>query len=161
MGRLSRVEALADNHNLELFSSGSDPLDNWLRKSAPKALASRMARVFVTHDDFDVKGYYALAASSTLKGALPANHNKRLPRHPIPMALLARLAVDLSIQGQGVGRALVADAIERSAKVSLNLGIFGLVTNAKDEEAIRFYESLHFFPSTNDPTLMIFPLVGY
>ena len=159
MGRLSRVEALSDKHNLESFSSGSEPLDNWLRNSAPKALASQTARVFVTHLDLDVKGYYALAASSILKATLPANRNKGLPRHPIPMVLLARLAVDKSFQGQGVGQALVADAIERAAKISLNLGVFGLVTNAKDEEAVRFYERLQFFPSTSDPTLMIFPLV--
>jgi predicted N-acetyltransferase YhbS len=128
-----------------------------LRKHARRAVEARSAKVFVVCEGKDVVGYYALAAGQLLRQELPEDLRPGLP-HPIPTVLLARLAVPQRLQGSGLGRALVADAIKRTVSATAHLAAFALVTNAEAESRI-FYENLGFIAAANDASLMLFPLV--
>lgn len=158
MGELNPPRLLGPEDELEYFSCGSEPLDSWLREKARLATGSNTARVHVVTDGRKVVGYFALAASSTLREELPRSARRDLPRHRIPMILLARLAVATHYQNRGIGSALVSSALEISIRVSEHIGAMGLATNAKDSAARSFYESLGFQPGPNDQSLMIFPL---
>jgi predicted N-acetyltransferase YhbS len=158
MGGLSSPRELSAENNLEGFSSGSEALDSWLHKHAHRAVEARSSKVFVVCEGSDVVGYYALAAGQLLREELPKDLRPGLPRHPIPTVLLARLAVHQRLQGSGLGRALVADAIKRAVSATAHLAAFALVTNAKAESRV-FYENLGFIAAANDASLMLFPLV--
>lgn len=158
MGKLSPPRPLADSDRLDSFSCGSEPLDYWLREKARLATATNTARVYVTTDGDGVVGYFALAASSALREELPRSLRGNMPRHRIPMVLLARLAVAKSHQNQGIGAGLVSSALAISMRVAEQIGAMGLATNAKDPAARDFYTALGFRPGSNDDSLMIFPL---
>lgn len=158
MGELTAPQALSAEHHLESFASGSEALDTWLHKHARRAVEARSAKVFVVCSGSEVVGYYALAAGQLLRDELPGDLRSGLPRHPIPTVLLARLAVDQRLQGKGLGRALVADAIKRAVAATAYLAAFALVTNAKAESK-AFYEQLGFIAAPDDASLMLFPLV--
>lgn len=138
-----RIERLAE-HERGSFSSGSEPLDRYLKTQASQDMRRHIANCFVAVAGADeVAGFYSLSATSLLFDQLPPEKAKRLPRYPtVPAALLGRLAVDLRHRGVGLGAALVADAIQR-ALASDVAGRF-IVADAKDEEARRFYERLDF-----------------
>lgn len=158
MGRLNPPRLLSPTDNLDDFSSGSEPLDFWLREKARLASQSNTAKVYVLTSESRLIGFFALAASSALREELPRNLRRDMPRHRIPMILLARLAVDSQHQGQGVGTALVSSALAIAMNVSGQIGAIGLATNAKDLDAKAFYSSLGFQAGPNDDALMIFPL---
>lgn len=158
MGELNPPRLLADGDQLESFRSGSQPLDFWLREKARLATATNTARVYVITSDSAVVGYFALAASSALREDLPRNLRGNMPKHRIPMVLLARLAVDSNHQGRGIGAALVSSALAISLRVAEHIGAMGLATNAKDTQARGFYEAIGFRAGPNDESLMIFPL---
>ena len=148
---------LADSDKLESFFSGSVSLDYWLREKARLASATNTARVYVVCDESEVVGYFALSAASALREdprALRAN----MPRHRIPLILLARLAVAENYQHRGLGSALVSSALAISINVAKQVGAMGLATNAKGPEVKGFYEGLGFRPSPGDDSLLVFPL---
>ncbi len=91
-----------------------------------------------------VLGYYTLSWLSIALSGLPEDKARRLPRHPVPAALIGRLAVSEGVQGQGIGRLLLADAVKRSLAVSEEIAIDALVVDARDERASRFYQSFGF-----------------
>lgn len=158
MGRLNPPRLLTTNDSVGEFSSGSEPLDFWLREKARLASHSNTAKVYVLTGESGLVGYFALAASSALREELPRSLRRDMPRHRIPMILLARLAVDSRFQGRGVGTALVSSALAIAINVSGQIGAIGLATNAKDQGAKSFYSSLGFQSGPNDDALMIFPL---
>jgi predicted N-acetyltransferase YhbS len=82
---------------------------------------------------------------------LPEKLAKKLPRHPVPVAVLARLAVDLSVKGQGLGRSLIGDALTRCVSLSDQIGIHAVFVEAIDDEAVRFYERFGFVPLRDQP----------
>lgn len=149
---------LADSDKLESFCSGSVPLDYWLREKARLASATNTARVYVVCDESEVVGYFALSAASALREDLPRALRANMPRHRIPLILLARLAVAEKYQHRGLGSALVSSALAISIKVTNQVGAMGLVTNAKGPDAKGFYEGLGFRPSPGDDSLLVFPL---
>lgn len=142
---LSPPEPLADNHLLETFASGEVSLDEWLRRRARANHASGASRTFVVSEGKKVVAYYALASGAIAPAEVPGRFRRNMPE-PIPVAVLARLAVDRNWQGHGLGRALFRDAGRRVSAAADSIGIRGIVVHAISEEARRFYIALGFDP---------------
>ena len=158
MGKVSRLkqpEPLADRHEIEEFRSGEASLDDWLRRRARANQASGASRTYVVCDGSSVIAYYALASGVIAVESAPGRSRRNMP-NPIPVAILARLAVDLEWHGQGIGRALFRDAASRVAQAADCIGIRGIVVHAISEQAKSFYLALGFDPSPIEPmTLMV------
>jgi GNAT superfamily N-acetyltransferase len=144
LGPLERV------HQLDGFDSGADELGAWLRRYARMADAAGTARTYVLADDERVLGYYALTPGAVNRRDLPERHARGMPAHPIGVILLARLAVDRSLQGRGYGRALVADAAIRTLQAADLVGARAMLVHARDERTASFYERLGFTRSPTD-----------
>jgi GNAT superfamily N-acetyltransferase len=128
-------------------------LDTWLVEHAPGADAAGSARTYVVVEDGQdrVVGYYALTVASLEREEATGRASKGMPRHPIPAMLLARLAVDESVQGDGIGATLLADAMQRTLLVAKETGIRLLLAHAVNEEARSFYLHYGFEASPSDP----------
>jgi GNAT superfamily N-acetyltransferase len=152
MSLLSKIRKLAPEDDVEDFSCGQPDLDDWLKRFALVNQRSGMATVFVTLSDGKVVGYYALATSGVERANAPGRITKGVPAHPVPVILLARLAVDSSIQKKGLGGALLRDALMRVANAAEEVGVRALLIHAKDDNARDFYMSCaEFEPSPTDP----------
>jgi len=152
---LSRPEPLTDRHDCAGFACGREMLDTWLTQRALRNQASGASRTFVVCDARRVVAYYALASSAVASDLATGRLRRNMP-DPIPVLVLARLAVDRSYQGLGLGRALMQDAGRRVLNAADAIGIRGLLVHALDETAKEFYERLGFDSSPLDPmTLMI------
>jgi predicted N-acetyltransferase YhbS len=149
-----RIELLGA-HDRSAFVSGSDALDRYLREQAKQDMRRRVASCFVAIDnDGIIAGYYTIAATSLILDKLSAERIKRLPRYPsIPAVLLGRLAVAVSYQGKRLGGALVADALLRATRAEVMA--YAMVVDAKDAQAITFYEHLGFERLGDDPRKLI------
>ena len=146
---------LGESHQLTEFDSGTTSLDDWLRRRGLANQVSGAARTFVLCQDRRVIGYYALASGAVAVTAATGRFRRNMP-DPIPVVLLARLAVDRSYQAKGLGRALFRDAALRVLSAADAIGIRGLLVHAISEEAKTFYLALGFDPSPLEPmTLMI------
>lgn len=158
MGEVKRLlapEPLADRHEFQDFRSGEASLDEWLKRRARANQASGASRTYVACEGRRVIGYYALASGVVTMENAPGRFRRNMP-NPIPVAVLARLAVDLSWQGHGIGRALFRDAARRVVHAADAIGIRGIVVHAISEEAKNFYVKLGFDPSPREPmTLMV------
>jgi GNAT superfamily N-acetyltransferase len=133
-------EPLADRHQFEPFSSGSDALDVWLQRYARHAQSMRSARTFVWHAGDDlVVAYFSLAAHLVVRAELPRKIARGAP-DAIPAVLLARLALDRSLHGQGLGGELLLDALSRAVQASDVAAARLVVVDAIDEAAVAFYE---------------------
>jgi predicted N-acetyltransferase YhbS len=158
MGKIADLrspELLREHHQLADFSSDEDALDDWLRRRARANQASGASRTYVICEGNLVIGYYALASGSVSVESAPGRFRRNMP-DPIPVAILARLAVDRRWKGQGIGRALVRDAGVRVANAADVIGIRGIVVHAISEQAKSFYIALGFDPSLREPmTLMM------
>lgn len=142
--------ALNDAHQTDGFASGVPALDIWLKKYARHNQAVGQAQTYVIAPHHVVAGYYALAAGSVEHGAAPGRIRKGLARSPIPVVLLARLAVDSREQGKGLGAALLKDALLRVAGAAELIGVRALLVHAKDSRARGFYERYDFEQSPVD-----------
>jgi GNAT superfamily N-acetyltransferase len=158
MGDLSGLlppEPLAEAHDLADFHSGEASLDDWLQRRARTNQVSGASRTYVVCEGKRVIGYYALASGVVKVETAPGRFRRNMP-NPIPVAVLARLAVDHEWQGRGIGRALFRDAAVRVAHAADAIGIRGIVVHAISEEAKSFYLALGFDPSPSEPlTLMV------
>jgi GNAT superfamily N-acetyltransferase len=152
------IEKLRSNHPISAFDCGRVDLNTWFQKHALQTQGANGARTYVGIVGGVVIGYYSLAVGQIEYEGAAVRLQKGLARHPIPVMLLARLAVDKGWQGQGVGQGLVRDAILRTIEVSEIAGIRALIVHAKDEAALRFYESCGFEPSPTDPLHLWAPL---
>jgi len=148
---LTPVEPLTETHDTSAFDCGKLELTVWLRQYALANHRAGAARVFVFCRDHRVVAYYALAAGSVEPERVPERVRKGLARHAIPVILLARLAVDRSEQGKGLGKALLKDALLRATRAATEIGARAVLVHAKDEEARAFYEYFDFEPSPTDP----------
>jgi len=153
-GRLSPPEPLTDAHDLSLFSCGEPPLDDWLRRRARSNQASGASRTFVVGRDGFVVAYYCLAAGAVAAVASPGRLRRNMP-DPIPMAVLGRLAVDQSLHGQGIGRALLRDAVLRTLQAAEVLAVRGMLVQALNPKAQAFYLACGFVQSPSDPMLLM------
>jgi len=152
---ISAPQPLADHHQLGEFNSGIASLDDWLKRRARSNQASGASRTFVVCDGEKVIGYYALASGAVSTTSAPGRFRRNMPE-PIPVAVLARLAIDQAHQGQGLGRALFQDSALRVLNAADAIGIRGMIVHAISDEARAFYIKLGFDPSPLDPmTLMV------
>ena len=154
------IKPLDRMHDRRTFSCGMSALDRYLKRQAGQDVRRRIARVFVctAENDDAVLGFYTLSALSIDLRSLPESLRRKLPRHPIPCALIGRLAVDTSVHGQGVGRMLLADAIKRTVNASATLAIHAMIVDAKENVAKRFYMNFGFVPLQDDPMRLFLPL---
>lgn len=150
-------EPLAAHHDVESFVSGVEGLDQWLKRRALRNQASGASRTFVACEEHRVQAYYALASSAITVDAAPGHFRRNMP-DPIPVVVLARLAVDRSQQGQGLGRALIRDAGQRVIQAADTIGIRGVIVHALSTEAKAFYERIGFEPSALDPMILMVTL---
>ncbi|MGH3626967.1 MAG: GNAT family N-acetyltransferase [Sciscionella sp.] len=133
-----------DRHAVKDFTCGETSLDSWLREQAIPASARRTARTWVwVHPDGTVVGYYALAAHKVAREQIPTKIGRGGPAE-IPAVLLARLALSISLRGQGLGAILLADALARIVEVTRTVAARLVVVDALVEPVARFYESLGF-----------------
>ncbi len=153
-------EPLSRQHDRTAFSCGIHELDDYLKHRAGQDVRRRIARVFVGIQDGSnvVLGFYTLSALAVDVSALPERQARKLPRHPVPAALIGRLAVDRSVQGQGLGRLLLADALQRTLGASDQIAIHAVVVDAKNEAARRFYQANGFLALPEQPMRLFLPL---
>lgn len=147
-------------HRVEAFHCGEETLDRWLRAYAGQNQHRDAARTFVTAEtDGTVAGYYTLVAAQVEHTQATAGVRRGLSRHfPIPVALLARLAVATPHQGTGLGRSLLLDALQRVLRASDELAIRAVTVDALHERASSFYRAFGFQPSDLAPNTLMIPL---
>jgi GNAT superfamily N-acetyltransferase len=138
------IEALDTRHDRRSFSCGDSELDEYLRRFARQHAAAKVSRTYVAANGATILGFYSLAMSAIRKDQLPAVHQSRFPNFPLPVARLARLAVDQRHQRQGLGELLMADALSRCLRLSEEIGMVGVVVDTKHEGARRYYERFEF-----------------
>jgi GNAT superfamily N-acetyltransferase len=139
------IERLGKSHVRGGFDCGKAPLDDFLRSLVSQYEKRNLGRTYVAvrPGEKKVLGYYTLASGAISFQNLPAAA-KKLPRHPVPVVLLARLAVDRSAQGSGLERALLVDALKRSLGLADRLGVHAVEVDAMDAAAKAFYEKFGF-----------------
>ena len=145
------IEKLRREHFLDSFDCGKEDLTRFLKRHAWSTQQAHGAQTYVLAKNLSVLGYYSLAAASISHEEATERAKKGLARHPIPVILLARLAVDTSFQGRGIGPALLKDALLRSAQAADTIGARALIVHAKDDQAKAFYEHFNFESSPSDP----------
>jgi GNAT superfamily N-acetyltransferase len=137
-------------HDLTAFDCGVPALNDFLQKHALPNQRNQSARTYVALRAERVVGYYSLAAGSVVREETPARVAKGLAAHPVPVILLARLAVDRSEQGHGLGAGLLRDALLRAVQAADIVGCRAVLVHAKDEAAQAFYQRFGFEPSPVD-----------
>lgn len=133
------------------FRSGRVELDDWLARHGLTATRSGSARVYLAEDQTGVVGYFALSAGSVDPARAGTRTRSGMPRHPIPVVLLARLAVSEHAQGRGLGRSLVEHAALVTVKVARLVAVRALVVEAIDEATARFYTQVGMTPNEDNP----------
>jgi GNAT superfamily N-acetyltransferase len=159
-----QITALTPQHDRSEFSCGQPSLDRFLKESARQNQDKDVSRTFVLARKGEVRvyGYYTLSAGQIDRASLPAKLSKKLPKYPVPVAVLARLAVDQTLKGQKLGRMLLWDALNRclaaSDSKSVGVGIYAVFVEAIDEAAIEFYRHFGFEPLNDTPDKLFLPL---
>ncbi len=151
------IEGLDTRHDRRSFSCGDSELDGYLKRFARQHAAAKVSRTYVAANGATILGYYSLAMSAIRKDQLPAAHQSRFPNYPLPVARLARLAVDQRYQRQGLGELLLADALSRCLRLSEEIGMVGDVVDAKHERARRYYERFEFERFPDSPLTLWLP----
>lgn len=145
------IEKLDPSHDVAPFDCGELALNRYLTLHALSNQKAGSATTYIALEEGNVIGYYSLAVGSVIHSAAPDRVTKGLAKYPVPVMLLARLAVDLSVQSQGVGRGLLKDALLRTAQASDIAGIRALLVHAKDRRAKHWYQQFDFEESPTDP----------
>ncbi len=160
MGEVANLQApepLSEAHDCAGFQSGEASLDDWLQRRARGNQASGASRTFVACSNSRVIGYYALASGAITSELAPGRFRRNMPS-PIPVVVLARLAVDRTWQGKGIGRALFRDAAQRVAQAADVIGIRGIVVHSISDQAKCFYLALGFEPSPREQMTLLVTL---
>lgn len=149
------IRALDASDDRASFSCGTASLDRYFQQQVTQDIRRRVTACFVAiTDENRIAGFYTLATASALLTDLPASIAKKLPRYPsVPTVRMGRLAVDQTFKGIGLGGALLADALDRSSRSEI--AAFALVVDAKDEQAVRFYQH-HGFVLLPDASMTLF-----
>jgi ribosomal protein S18 acetylase RimI-like enzyme len=153
------VAALSDAHDRSSFNCGEDALDRYFKTQATQDIRRRVANCFVAVESAtgDVAAYYTLSAASIPFVDLPAEETKRLPHYPtLPAIRIGRLAVGKRFQGLGLGSALLADAARRTLQA--DAAAFTLLVDAKNDQAVAFYQRYGFRALVQQPRTLFLPL---
>jgi GNAT superfamily N-acetyltransferase len=156
-----RIEPLDRRHDRGQFDCGEPALNDYLARYARQHQETGIARTFVAVDcveNVGILGFYSLAVGGIDKRNLPVQAAKHLPNFPIPMVRLARLAVDVCQQGQGLGEDLLIDALHRCLRVGEQTGILAVLVDAKHEHAKAFYSRYEFESLPNQPLQLWLPM---
>ena len=155
------ITPLDSKHDRTGFQCGVEALDRYFKNQARQDIRRRISRVFVATKPDNPKvviGYYRLSTLSIELNQLPERLARKLPKHPVPAALIGRLAVSNPAQRRGVGKMLLADAIKRTLAVSDQVVIYAMVVDAINENAIGFYEQFGFTRLSDDSPRLFLPL---
>jgi GNAT superfamily N-acetyltransferase len=139
--------ALQAVHRLDTFDCGKPALNEWLMRHARQAQGSGSAKTFVAADDDQVSGYFSLTVGQIDTMDAPERIRKGMGQYPVPVVILARLAVSRQAQGRGIGVGLLQNAMRRTLLIAEQAGIRAMLTHPIDEEAARFYRRFGFEPS--------------
>ncbi|WP_432867513.1 GNAT family N-acetyltransferase [Microbispora rosea] len=139
------AQPLGQEHNLEDFDCGKEELGDWLKQFASHAQAMKTARTFVWTEEGEanVLAYYSIAGHAIERAQVPPKIGRGSPEQ-VPAVILARLALDRRLQGQGLGSRLLVDALDRMVRASKEVAFRLVVVDAIDEEAAQFYEKYGF-----------------
>ena len=146
-----RIEKLRRDHVLEGFDCGKEPLNRFLIRYALPNQQANASQTYLAIAANRVIGYHTLVVGAVTQAEAPERIKKGLARHPIPIMLLARLAVNRDWQGRGIGPALLKDALLRTLQAADIAGIRAFAVHAKGDEARSFYEHFDFIASPTDP----------
>jgi GNAT superfamily N-acetyltransferase len=149
-----RIEKLQRRHKIDGFDCGRDALNRFLIRYAHQNQQAEASQTYLALAAEQVVGYYTLVVGEVAYESAHERLIKGLARHPVPIMLLARLAIETSWQGRGLGRGLLKDAMHRTVRAADIAGLRAFAVHAKDEEAKSFYEHFGFTPLPSDP----FPL---
>lgn len=153
-----RIVSLGEEHDRTAFTCGVEALDRYFHTQVTQDMRRRVTACYIAVDETvsKIAGFYRLAASGVLLADLPPPITKRLPRYPsVPVARLGRLAVDQAYRGQKLGGALLWDSIARAMRSEV--AVFGMIVDAKDEQAEAFYLHYGFVPISNQPQQLVLP----
>ncbi|WP_219884747.1 GNAT family N-acetyltransferase [Merismopedia glauca] len=153
-----RIEKLKQEHNLSNFDCGIDPINHFLQRFAWQNQKSDSSQTYIALIGDVVIGYYTLTVGEVSYGDAPERLKKGLARYPIPVIILARLAINRNFQGQRLGQGLLVDAMRRTLQVSDIAGIRAIVVHAKDDKAQALYQHFGFEPFI-DESLILYRLL--
>lgn len=146
-----RIEKLRRDHPVDGFTCGREELDRFLIRYAFANQQAHAAQTYLGLHDDTVIGFYSLVVGEVTYADAPNRLTKGLAHHPVPIMLLARLAVSTAWQGRGIGAGLLKDAMRRTLQAADIGGIRAFAVHTKDDTARRFYEHFDFVPSPTDP----------
>ena len=155
-----RIEKLADYHERAGFRCGKTALDEYIARLAGQHDRKNMGRtyVMVLPDDPRVLGFYTLSAGTVEFQNVPDEVQRKLPRHPVPVVHLGRMAIDKTLQGRGLGSILLVDGLKRAEKTCEIVGVFAVEVISKNEQAKRFYVKHGFQEMVDDPLHLYLPM---
>lgn len=148
----------------ENFDCGIQELNTFLKQEARQQQSKNINRTFVLVDDQQgynkVLAYYSISMCEISLASLPKNIKKKLPKYPIPAARIGRLAVDKTVQKQGLGKLVLIDALLRIKKVALNIGVYAVIVDAKNDLARYFYKYFGFIEFEDNKNSLFFPVAS-
>lgn len=159
-----RIRAFDRAVDASAFCCGQELLDEYVRRYASQDVRRNVARVFMAtpeHESRQLAGFFTLSAGSVSCTDLPESLAKKLPRYPVPVALLGRLAVAKDFQGKGLGSILLADACQKVAQASAVLAVAGIVVDAKDPAAADFYRHFGFLSMPGASARLLLPAAAF
>lgn len=148
-------------HDRAGFNCNIEALDKYIHKQAGQDIKRRISRIFVASlpdSPKVIEGYYSLSTLSIKLSQLPEKLARKLPKHPVPAALIGRLAVSKNAQGYGIGKMLLADAIKRTLSVSDQIAIYAMIVDAIDNNSKGFYERFGFASLSDNSSKLFLPL---
>ncbi len=161
MSQLWNFVPIEKKHNRQDFDCGIEDSNQHLSQYARQNHAKGINRAFVaTKSDTPstIDGYYTISSSNISFNSLPETGRKGLPNYPIPCALIGRLAVDISCQGEGLGQELLVNALLRIVRASSEIGIYAVRVDAINQRAKEFYLKYEFIPFEDQPLSLFLPL---
>ena len=155
------IAPLGKQHDRKSFDCGEHSLNQYLHRYASQDIRRRVNRVFVASPPDatqQVIGYYSLSAGGIDATDLPEEFRRRLPRYPVPVVLLGRLAVAKSHQGKGLSAILIADALQRIVQASRVMAVFAVIVDALNDRVAEFYQQFGFIPLPSQPLKLFLPM---
>ena len=155
-----QIERFRSDHIRSEFSCGVDSLDNFIQRFASQYEQRSLGKTYIAVRPGlrNVEGFYSIVAGSIPFESMPDDLGQKLPRHPVPVVLIARLAVSRESQGRHLGAALLRHALRRAVTLSDDLGIHAVLVEAIDDKAASFYRKYGFVQLKDQPHRLILPI---